>query len=655
MARRVRGVVRAGIFVASALCLLPSQLCAAPPRGYQPRACGFDMDRDGRFGEPEDCRVCDGATADPDGDGIAEDMIYIDCGLGADSASCGAPNSPCRTIRHAYSSRVDGPADGAEDILCFRGTCTTEDQLSPPFGGVTGFYTVAAAGSEVRGWRYPANPTMLAGWDSDGDHSYPPFDTDDLAVIDGTAGRTRLFRLNVATDDFEMGHFKVVNYGRFTSAEDTGFLAWGPNGGLVERQFFHDLELVSINQDRATTSFVSMVNLFPVNAVPQWLSFENWKVTDNGQWFARGSGYDNAPDMGPFRFQNISRTAHSCDFAVCGNSAGSTAFKLWGYLSGVEILDSVWDANVSNWQPKPEGGPSGSTFVFPSQCTRDWMVRNNAVLDYKIAFNIEGVATGFCENAVARSVDEIRIDGNWVVNTYEPWRFGDYGVRISGGGDSPGEVVEDVYITNNVMESATGWEADVWSYPGHATSAPTGRIVIASNTFWSNVNRHGGIVIGNVEEADENFPHQRYVIQNNVFGGLVATNSGEKDLILRTTYPVSQLVSDFNVFDATGEFIWNDGARLSLAGWRSATGKDASSRNCTPLFVDPAASDRHLQLQDTCAKNAGLNTSFALFDLDLELRPQLGAPDIGADEIAELLFADGFESGNVSRWSSSVP
>lgn len=659
MAQCARGAISASSLLASLLLPLvlsaPAPLLAAPEPGYQPRACGFDMNRNGIFGEPADCRVCDGTTTDPDGDGVAEDLIYIDCGSGVDNATCGAPNAPCRSIRYAYANRVDGPADGAEDILCFRGTCTGENMISPPFGGVTGFYTVPASGSETRGWRYPRNPTMLVGWDRDGDGAYPPFDTDDVAVIDGTAGGTRLFRINVAADDFEMGHFKVVNFGRFTTAEDTGFLAWGPNGGLVERHFFHDIELISINQDRATTSFTSVVNLFPVNAVPQWMAFVNWKVTDNGQWFARGSGYDNAPDMGPFRFKNISRTAHSCDFSVCGTSAGSTVFKMWGYLSGVEILDSVWDANVRNWQPKPEGGPSGSTFVFPSQCTRDWVVRNNIVLDYKIGFNIEGTATGFCENAAARSVDEIRIDGNYVLNTYEPWRYGDYGVRISGGGNSPGEVVEDVYITNNVMESVTGWEADVWSYPGHQTSVPTGRIVIANNTFFSNVNRHGGIVIGNVEETDLAFPHQRYTIQNNVFGGFVSTANGEKDVILRTTYPVTQLISDNNVFDTNGEFIWNRGARLNLAGWRSTTGKDAASRLCTPLFVDPAMSDRHLLPQDTCAKNAGISTSLVIFDLDGEVRPQLGGPDIGADEVPAMLFADGFEGGNTRRWTLTLP
>ncbi|MEO1366524.1 MAG: hypothetical protein AAFX50_05070, partial [Acidobacteriota bacterium] len=45
--------------------------------GYQPRACGFDLDDDGVIGEPEDCRVCDGATSDPDGDGVDEDLVYV--------------------------------------------------------------------------------------------------------------------------------------------------------------------------------------------------------------------------------------------------------------------------------------------------------------------------------------------------------------------------------------------------------------------------------------------------------------------------------------------------------------------------------------------------------------------------------------------------
>ena len=54
---------------------------AEAARGYQSRACGFDMNRNGVVGEcanhasgrPSDCpdcHVCDGDTRDPDGDGV---------------------------------------------------------------------------------------------------------------------------------------------------------------------------------------------------------------------------------------------------------------------------------------------------------------------------------------------------------------------------------------------------------------------------------------------------------------------------------------------------------------------------------------------------------------------------------------------------------
>lgn len=626
-----------------------------PERGYAARACGFDMNRNGVWSEPADCRVCDGTTADPDGDGLAEDLIYIDCNAGINDGDCGAPGDPCRTIAFAWTSRADGPADGAEDILCFRGTCASEELVQPSFGGVAGTYQVAASGSESRAWSYPRHPAMLVGWDTDGDGAYPPFDTDDVAVIDGSAGRARLFRLGPQTDHLEMAHFTVRNYGRFTAAENSGFVSWGPSGGTVQFQYFHDIELYGTNQDRATTSFTSLVNLFPSAAIPQWIHFQNLRAFDTGQWFARGSGYDQGPDMGPFRFSRISYTGHSCDFSACGTSASVVGFKLWGYLSGVEILDSSWNANVGNWEPKAESGPSGAVFAFAVQCTRDWLIRNNEVIDFKNPFIVQGHSTGFCDGAAARSVDEIRIDGNYVRNTFAPWNFGDHGVRIEDGGALPGEVIEDVHITNNFMESTTGWEAGVWSLPGHATIPPTGTIAIVNNTFFSNVNRHGAIVIGNPEGADENFPHQNYLLINNIFGGFVATNNGEKDVNIRTTYPVT-LASNFNVFDPNGEFVWNDGGRLSLAAWRTATGDDFGSRLCTPLFVNGPAGDWHLHPLDTCAKNQGqIATPFVLYDIDGENHYQIGPADIGADEIPADLFTDGFETGNTSQWANQVP
>src|SRR5437016_9820407 len=76
---------------------------AEAARGYQSRACGFDMNHNGIIGECRnhspnglgspgddcpDCHVCDGVTKDPDGDGVNENIIYVDCKAGTDTSTC---------------------------------------------------------------------------------------------------------------------------------------------------------------------------------------------------------------------------------------------------------------------------------------------------------------------------------------------------------------------------------------------------------------------------------------------------------------------------------------------------------------------------------------------------------------------------------------
>ena len=639
-----------------------SAAAARPARGYQPRGCGFDMNRDGRIGDPLDCQVCNGVNAlnpgnlDPDFDGIAEDIIYVDCDNGSNFVNCGPPGAPCKTIQYAWDTRGDGPGDGAEDIICFRGTCNNVEFYSPSNSGVPGTYRVTASGSQVRDWRYPRNPTMLVGWDTDGDGAYPPEDPDDVSVLDG-AGLDRAFRLDSDTDYLEMAHFTVRNYGRYTpGADDTGFLRFGPTADLQQFQYFHDLHLLHINMDRETTSRVAMVSFFPTNSVPQWIQFANLYAPNNGQWFARGSGYDDPPDFGPLRFINITRTSHSCDFSVCGSNAGSTVFKLWGYLTGVEILDSIWDANPRAWEPKDVGGPSGSSFVTAAHCSQDWMVRNNEVIDFKNPFIVQGYANGFCNYPAARPTDEVHFDGNIVRNTYEPWLFGDHGIRIEDGGTRAGEVIEDVYVTNNFMSSSTGWEMAVWINAGHDAIPPTGTITVANNTLYGNINRYATVAIGNVEGPDRVFPHQNIRLENNIFGGFIRTDNGEQDLNIQTTYAPSNLISERNVFGPDGLFRWNDGGRTGLSAWRTNTGQDLTSLTCEPSFVDASSGDFHLDPSDTCAYNRGLDALVWLTqDIDGHPRTDRGRTDIGADEVTRVIFESGFECGDTREWSLAQP
>ena len=90
-------------------------------KGYVPRPCGFDMNRNGVLGEPADRRVGDGKTKDPDGDGVEEDILYVDAKGGSDETGDGSSAKPFKTIQKALDI-CDGPEDGAEDIVCISGT-----------------------------------------------------------------------------------------------------------------------------------------------------------------------------------------------------------------------------------------------------------------------------------------------------------------------------------------------------------------------------------------------------------------------------------------------------------------------------------------------------------------------------------------------------
>ena len=636
---------RLALAAACLLLLATAAVAAAPPRGYQPRACGFDLDDDGVIGEPlDDCRICDGATADPDGDGVAEDLIYVDCQSGADTGSCGAPNDPCRSITHAWTVRADGPGDGAEDVICFRGVCA-ESGIVPAHGGVGGVRVSPASGSQARNWRYPADPTMLVGWDADGDGIYPPEDGDDQAVLSGW-GLDRAFYIDRQSDFLEMAHFRVAGYGTNTGALQTGFLRFGPRSGTLVHLHFHDLELHAINRARTTppsqASSVIVFNLFSGNTRPRWVSFENLLVTENGAWFARGEAVPQSgplAEIGPYRFQHVTRTARGCNFSQCGDAAATTGFRLWGYMTGIEVIDSVWDANVAAWEPKPEGGPIGARLMSIAQCSRDWDVRNNEIIDHKVAIDVQGFSDGFCDDGDARPVEDVWIDANVIRNDYAPWRFGDVAVQLIAGGDSAGEWIGDVRITNNLCPTSTGWEAAIWMRHGHQNQPVDGEIAIVNNTFRSDVNRHGAIVLGDVEGSD--FPRlpRNVRLDNNLILGLDAA-----DRAILTTYQPPGFTAATNVYGIDATWEWGGIFVGTLGGWQGLTGTDAGSRVCSPTLLDVV----HLSGLDACARDQGSDRiDYLGTDLDFEPRNVGGAWDVGADEAPFVVWTADFEDGQL--------
>ena len=262
---------------------------AEAARGYQSRACGLDMNRNGIIGECSnhaggvatcpDCSVCNGqggvtSPRDVDGDGQKEAEIYVACGSGTDNSSCGNPGSPCNTINFALNTRA--PSLSGQKIVCFRGTCSSEDTIATGQNGISTakrswpagvsascnsnpYYTRSKAGNEVRDFRYPCNPTMLIGWDFNNNGDYPPHDTADTAVING-AGRVTLFDVpsnpgSAPMNYQEFAHFTFRDYGRDDLGATPGDqTVWnltgnggGPNGNSTNI-YIHDL--VDINGDR---------------------------------------------------------------------------------------------------------------------------------------------------------------------------------------------------------------------------------------------------------------------------------------------------------------------------------------------------------------------------------------------------------------------
>ncbi len=619
---------------------------ALEKRGYVSRPCGFDMTRNGIIGEPADCHVCDGETTDPDGDGVEEDLIYVDAEWGSDLEGDGGPWSPYKTIQFAWNV-ADGPRNGAEDIICFRGF-SQEELITPGTSGLPGTYTVPRSGSQARDWKLPVDPTMLVGWDEDNDGEYPPYDPDDTAVLDGSGdggmrGLSTVFRLGPVNDYLEIAHLYIQDYGRFSPGVDSGFLRFGPRRGGVDYTYYHDIELYSLNRERPADGGKDFaINIF--NSGLHWANFTNLLFEDNGGWFTRGSGPDNGPDEGPLRWQNITRRVRSCDFSVCGGkAAGYPGFKIWGYISRIEILDSVWDTNVVFWEPNPNGGHGGRVIV-AGQCTQDWTIRNNEFIDPSVAFRIQAASYDYCAGDNARPVDKVVFDRNIVRNSYSSWGFGNYGIDIlarsvdRGEGDAAGEVVGDVEITNNFLAtSKSPWEACILAAIGNYAASPPGRLVIANNTCVGEIRRYAAISIGSVATGeDPTYRQQNVVLKNNIVAGL-----GDGQANVQMEYVPDHLVSDFNVFDDAGGYGWQDEETEDLAAWQKALGVDQGSRECEPEFEDSGAGDLHLSRTDTCAQSRGENLSeLTLVDVDGDPRPPAGAWDAGADQVGQAASED---------------
>ncbi len=588
---------------------------AAVPRGYNARPCGFDMDRNGIIGEANDAHVGDGVTADPDGDGTNEDILYVDGYTGNDTTGDGSAGNPYKTIQKALDM-ADGSGDGAEDIIAIYGTFKEAVTLSD--SGVAGYY--------VRdNFQFPNNPLMIIGWDKDNDGEYPPYDTDDEAVLDGNVSANLLdwaIQVSGKRSYIEIAHLEITNYGSGAWSSAGAMRLFNSGSELQSHIYVHDVEMSNINRAYGDKGTRIVLNWW--GGPRSHVAIINNQVDEYGSYFVRGS--PQSPST-KFRFQNLSLKMFgsggttSSDFTI--------GWKLWETHSNVEIIDNIIDAN-----PRAYNAQNWNYAIAICQCARNYVVRNNEFIDCLYGVITQGDAgSNACRS---RTVDDILIDRNIFRLTYDWPLTLPLAIDIRGGALTTA-TTENITITNNFIWSDNendpnvGWYAGVNSQVGNDAGTQPGTVTIAGNTIWGlrENNNYTGPCFGIKISSNYTYKQQNFVIKNNIFNKMYST--GNNYNIEVNNHAPGNFVANGNVYDAKGAWEWDGIKYTSLSAWQAATGEDANSVTGYPLFVDAANGDLHLDANDTVAKGFGVDiTSITDHDIDGDARVA-ATPMAGAD------------------------
>ena len=613
-------------FIAQALVglLLVGPLSAATDpatgsRGYEAVDCGFDLDRDGIIGEAaDDCTICDdtsGASApmteDLFGDATLESQWYVDTATGTDNGSCGSPDSPCATIDYAANTRAN-TGDGSADIICFTGS-DDPDRIGW-INGITGTWTRTKTGNMVRDWVLSSEPSMLVGWDTDGDDSYPPFDSDDSSIIDGNGNRA-VFSDAFTEDYVEFAHFEVREYG-----DGTDFAWMGvANSDYV---YEHDIEFYEMQQ----AATVSSPKFAEWGSTVTWHVRENIFVESGGFYIHRGFPCSTqGTTCGPFVFHQ---------YTLSGKDVADDEVNFWdltGRISGLDVVDSTFDSNIPDWDT---GDLENIIGMQLNSCVQDVNIINTKWVDFTDVFSING-SSGFCTSGVRETCADCTFDRNeFVWDADFPNFLGRVFWFYENTSQTDSHVDGDIFITNNVAYNTSNGALTTFITEGRGWSAGvtyTGTMYVVGNTIISTDSNGDGFSIFNWDGSQTIKP-DNYELKNNIvyFGSDTGRENIEVD------WAPSGFVAEGNVWASAGTFQWNGGTvRSIIDDWQDdlggcpGSGNDCDSFECVPSFVNTGTYDFHLASGDTCAKDQGVDiSSITTVDYDNQVRDD----DIGADE-----------------------
>lgn len=556
-------------------------------RGRADRACGLDTDRDGILGEPEDCRVCSGM-------GGASDSIYLIANAGEDNTQCGTVDAPCRTIQYALDNRVTEE----RHTLCLSGKFSESVSLNR--SGASGFYL-------RDDFRYPSNPIAIIGWDRDGDRKYPPFDSDDEAVIDGGNTLNYAFRTTLTGGSFmEIAHLSVVNF--FNGGPGVGGGFWNARAAAPSTYlYFHDLRFEGNTDDSTGGEYASLIWQQDNGGSLQYLAFENNFLDAESQilWVTDNSATQNLL----FRENSVNHVFRSAALAYEGFITQDA--------SDVTIRDNHFEVDRTR--------DTSSRFfgVVPSTCSQRFTVVNNNFINVSGAFVAGPVFLRPCDTT--RRIDSLAFEKNLV--------------KLSFGGPVPFAIstfdetdptygtlaysVKDVSFTNNILVGVGNAMEACFSLGYSNTATPQdGITTVIGNTCVNPKNQ--GILIS---RSNPVFWSQSFRIQGNL------VHSESPALFARTEYTPTDFQSDRNIYSGSAsQFDWDFSGPISFTTWRGLNLQDVnSSLSCDVSFADSSNLDYHTASTDTCSRSVGSTNYISLID-DYDGEARTAANDrAGAD------------------------
>ncbi len=429
--------------------------------------------------------------------------------------------------------------------------------------------------------------------------------------------------------------------------------------------------------DRTDTGTIITIRGAYTDPATAWVRFENLRLTTTAPPGSRPIG---VLILESYRVT----TPHHITFADCeidNLRHGLTLYHEGHVVERCHIHD--------NFGIAPETGHTQGIYTSGNDMTiRDCLFENNGKPDSWFDHNLyisHGSGNVIERNTIRSALDGIKVRGssNTIVrdNVIYDMNLG----AISVGGDDTG-AIENVIIERNLIYDTVD-AITVKSQSGTQID-PSRNIIIRNNIFHSNrgVAPIGGDYAGYVNVLD---PVEDVSLYNNLIANISDPN--ERNLYIYATNPVRLEIKnnifmrsdltrpmvefpnasafagtdlDFNLYHfPAGIILEVEGTNYTdLGGFRlDHPAQEGDGQEGDPQLMDPFT-DFHLTAASVLAIDSGAHLT-GVVDDDFQGLPRptdgdhssTSEWDIGPYEYRYLLFADGFESGDVTEWSAAVP